>query len=426
MTTDESTPAGRYLDAFTSGQFRTLFSAMILSTLGSVVVTLAIVVLVYDRTSSPLLSALTFTTMFVPYLLGGTLLSGLVDRLPARRLMVGCDAAGAVVVGAMAIPSIPVPMLFVLLFVLSMLTPLSLGTRSGLLPVILPAGAVVPARSLFRLVSQSSQVIGFAVGGALLAVLSPRSALIAAAVTYAASALTLRVFMGAYPRSERRDRAGHRGSLAGDSLRGVGTVLGDPARRRVLLLGWVVPMLAVVPEALGAPSVTLRGLPASDSGWWLMAAPLGTFAGEIAGVWLIPAARRGAFTKPLAAALFVPFLFFALHPSLIPALVLLVVGGLCGVYLLGVDQLLLDATPEELLGRTYTVNSAVLMTTQGIGFAGAGAIAEFASPDYVIAVAGLAGLATVASLRMPHRPREVSPARPAGNAAAPDQDRAAS
>ena len=69
-----------------------------------------------------------------------------------------------------------------------------------------------------------------------------------------------------------------------------------------------------------------------------------------------------------------PFLVFVLDPSLALALVLLTASGLCGAYLLGLDQLLLDVTPPDLLGRAYTVNTSVLMATQGIGFAGAGAL----------------------------------------------------
>jgi hypothetical protein len=92
---------------------------------------------------------------------------------------------------------------------------------------------------------------------------------------------------------------------------------------------------------------------------------------------------------------------FVLDPALVPALALLVASGLCGAYLLGLDQLLLDVTPPDLLGRAYTVNTSVLMATQGLGFAGAGAVAELVRPDRVIAAAGLAGLVTVAVLRTP-------------------------
>jgi hypothetical protein len=421
VTTTDRPHAGRYRDAFAAAEFRALFGALVVSMLGYVIAGLAVVVLVYRRTGSPLLSALTFTTMFVPYLLGGTLLSGLVDRVPVRRLLVCCDLGGAALVAVMVVPGVPVAALFALLFGLSLLTPLSTGARSALLPRILPAGAVVPARSLFRMVSQGAQIAGYAAGGGLLAHLSPRAVLGIGVVTFMASAFVLRVFLGAHPAGGGGERAS--ASLTADSLRGVGQVLGDRPLRRVLLLGWLVPLLTVVPEALAAPSVAARGLGSSATGWWLAAGPVGTVAGELAGVWLVPAARRGRLTTPLAACAFVPFLVFVLGPSLTPALVLLLASGLCGAYLLGLDQLLLDVTPPDLLGRAYTVNTAVLMATQGLGFAGAGALAELVPPDRVIAAAGLAGLVTVAVLR---RPRSAVRAVRRGRAAAPGRRRAAS
>jgi hypothetical protein len=111
------------------------------------------------------------------------------------------------------------------------------------------------------MVAQGAQLTGYAVGGGLLAVLSPRAVLAAETVTFAASALVLGVFLKERP---ARGRAG--GSLAGDSLRGVAQVLRYAPLRRVLLLGWLVPFLMNAPEALAAASVAGRGLPASAAG----------------------------------------------------------------------------------------------------------------------------------------------------------------
>ena len=394
MTSATTAGPGRYRDAFASPEFRSLFGALVVSMLGFVVADLALTVLVYRQTSSPLLSALTFTMTFVPYLFGGTLLSGLVDRVPARRLLVCCDLGCAVLVAVMTLPGMPVPALFALLFTMSLLTPLATGARGALVTEVLPPSAVVPARSLLRMVAQGAQICGYAAGGGLLAVLSPRAVLGAEIATFAASALVLRVFLR---RRAARGPAG--GSLAGDSLRGVAEVLRNAPLRRVLRLGWLVPFVANGPEALAAPSVAARGLPSAATGWWLASGPVGTVVGELAGIWLIPAARRGRLTAPLAACGFLPLLGFVLRPPLVPAMVLLATAGLCGAYVLGLDQLLLDTTPPALLGRAYAVNSAGLMTTQGLGFAAAGALGEVVRPDVASTLAGVAGLLVVALCR---------------------------
>lgn len=408
MNTDFGSPGG-YRDAFASREFRAIFGAYVVSMLGYIVASLALTVLVYRRTASPLLSALTFTMAFVPFLFGGTVLSGLVDRLPPRRLLAGCDLLSASLVAAMTLPGVPIAGLFALLFTMSLLTPVAGGCRGALLTAVLPPGAVVPGRSLLRMVGQGSQIAGYAAGGALLGGLSPRGVLGIEVLTFAASALVQRVFLR--PRPALRAEGT---TLARDSLRGVREVLRERALRRVLLFNWLVPFLCVAPEALAAPSVAARGLPSSFAGWWLAVAPVGAVAGELAGVWLIPARLRGRLVAPLAACQFAFLLGFAAHPPFAAALALLGACGLATAYLLGLDQLLLEATPPALLGRAYAVNSAGLMSIQGLGFAAAGALGEIVAPDTVIMLAGVCGLAVVASLTRlrgggPDRPEPAQP-----------------
>jgi hypothetical protein len=167
----------------------------------------------------------------------------------------------------------------------------------------------------------------------------------------------------------------------------------------VLLFSWLVPAFAVWPEALAAPGVAAHGASPSAVGWWLMALPAGTFAGEIGALWLLPPAWRTRLMRPLAAAAFVPLLAFALGPSLPVSISLMVLSGLGSAYILGADTLLLAETPGELRGRVFTISTAGLMTMQGIGFGLAGAVAEFVPADRAIVFAGLAGLAVVVFIR---------------------------
>lgn len=391
---------GRYRDAFAAHEFRVLFAAFIVSMLGMIVAGLALTVQVYDRTGSPLLAALTFTLSFLPFLFGGTLLSGLVDRIPARRLLVGCDLLSAALVAVLALPGLPIVVLLGLLFCMNLYAPLSMGTRSAMLPEIMAPGAVVPARSLLRMVAQSAQVCGYAAGGGLLAGLAPRHVLLVDALAFAVSATVLRLGL----RNHRRAGTARPGtaapeSLARDSLHGLRDVLALPALRRVLLLNWLVPFCMVAPEALAAPSVAHLGLPRSATGWWLTALPAGTVAGELAVVLLLPVAWRRRLIRPLAAFCFLPLLAFLAEPGLPLCLALLALAGTGAAYTLGLDQLLLEVTPAELRGRAFTVSTAGLMTLQGLGFAAAGALGEFMSPFPAVGLAGMAGLAIVATLR---------------------------
>ncbi len=414
MTATDHAVSGRFRDPLASSEFRALFGAFMVSMPGSIVAGLALTVLVYRQTTSALLSALTFAVTLIPYLFGGTLLSGLVDRIPARRLLVGCDLLSSGLVAVMVLPATPLPALFALLFGVSVLAPLSAGTRGGMLPEILPPSAVLPGRSLIRMVAQGAQIAGYAVGGGLLAVMSPRQVLAVEVCTFLASALIQRVFLASRPARGHTEK-----SLAGDSMQGLGEILRNGPLCRVLLLNWVTAFLLVAPEALAAPAVAERGDPGSAAGWWLAAAPVGTVIGELAGIWLIPADWRVRLTTPLIVGGFVPLLFFVVHPSLVTALVLLAICGLFGVYMLSLDQLLLDVTPPDMLSRAYTVNSSGLMALQGIGFAVAGVLGELVSADATIAITGAVGLLSVVALSgwraKTRRPAEAS------SAVAPDE-----
>jgi hypothetical protein len=237
----------RYRDALRVREFRALFAAYSVSLLGTIVATVALTVLVYARTGSSALAALTFTLMFVPYLLAGGLLNALVDRRPPRRLMVVCDLASAALIAAMALPSIPIAAMLALLTLVSLLSPISAGARNALLPTIVGPDAYVPARSLFRLVAQSGQVVGNALGGLLLIAVAPRHALLIDAASFAASALVVR--FGTHKRAPTATAAT---TLLSDSLKGIKDVFAHATVRRLLALGWVVPMCAVAPEALAA------------------------------------------------------------------------------------------------------------------------------------------------------------------------------
>jgi len=87
-----------YGNALASREFRALFAGQTVSTTGTSVAAVALTILVYRRTGSPFLSALTFSLGFLPYVIGVGI-SGLVDRVRPRRLVVTCDfAAGAIAV----------------------------------------------------------------------------------------------------------------------------------------------------------------------------------------------------------------------------------------------------------------------------------------------------------------------------------------
>src|SRR5919198_2565848 len=88
-------------------EFRALWAAELFSILGDQLARVALALLVFQRTSSAALSALTYALTFAPAVLGGALLSGLADRYPRRRVLAVTDPLPAGPAPPMANPGPP-------------------------------------------------------------------------------------------------------------------------------------------------------------------------------------------------------------------------------------------------------------------------------------------------------------------------------
>ncbi|MGW7330647.1 MFS transporter [Streptomyces sp. NPDC054840] len=382
-----SAPPPGYRSVFRVREFRTVFAAHLLSVLGVVVAEISLSVLVYRTTGSPLMSALTFALGFLPYVLGGTLLAGIADRHPARRVLVSCDLVCALCAAAMVAPGTPVAVLLVLRCAMAFVAPLFQGTRNASLSDILGTGdAFVLGRSLLRMVAQSAQLIGFGLGGLLLTVLAPRAAIALTAAGFLGSAVLLR--LGTRGRPAR--------SCARTSpLAGLRAVLGRRRLRALMLLFWLPPVFLVVPEALLAPYADGIGAGTAALGLMMCAMPVGTIAGELWAGSALTARTRSRIVIPLASAGLLPLLLFAVRPGPPVVLAALLLAGLAHAYTLGLDQWYVDAVPDELRGRAMTLLSTGLMTLQGVGMALAGLAAEFRPVHEVVTGAGVLGTGVV-------------------------------
>jgi MFS family permease len=402
QTIDEGFAPGRarYRDVLGVSEFRAIFVADIVSMLGNIVAAVALTVLVYEQTHSPALAASVMALSFLPYLIGGALLGATADRLPARRVLVACDLASAVLVGSMIIPGLPLPALLALLFAMGLIAPVYQGVRSALMPEVLPPGPrYILGRALMRMVAQSAQIVGYGVGGLLLAILSPRGALVADAASFAASALLLR--LGTKARSRRPSRSR---SMARDSLAGVRKVFAHRPTRRILLFSWLVPACMVAPEALAAPYAIHVGEPARAAGFLLMGLPMGTVVADVVAARLLTSRRQRQIIVSAAVLAFVPLAAFAASPGLVLAIALLTVAGLGSAGSAGLDGLLIDTAPADLRNRALALSGAGLMFTQGVGFALWGIAGQYLSVALVIPLAAAAGVLTAVALRPLRKP----------------------
>lgn len=386
--------SGSYREALAVGEFRAIALGFLVSILGDSAATLAVTVLTYERTGSSLLASLTWVCAFLPYLIGGTLFAGLIDRITPRAIMAGSDLMGAVLIALIALPGVPIPLIYGVLVIIGLVAPLRAGASSTVVAQILRGDAFVPGRSLLRIAAQAAQVLGAAFGGVLVAVFGSRGALLADTASYLISAALILGFVrtaatGAGPRAD---------GLMRDSLAGIRDVLALRPVRRVLLLSWVVSVMSVAPEALAAPAVAHAGYAAGYTGLWLAASPFGFVVGDLLAVRFIPQQRLVRWIFPLAIAGSSLLLIFILWPPLPVMIGLLVLNGASSIYGLGSDRSLRDETPPELFSRMFSLSSTGLMAIQGLGFGLAGALGEVMRPGQAVAGIALVGLALVAAI----------------------------
>lgn len=393
-----------YREVLGQREFRAIFVADIVSLLGTIVAAVALTVLVYQQTRSAALAASVMALSFLPYLIGGLLLGAVADRLPPRRVLVLGDVASAGLVAAMLIPGLPVAGMLLLVLGLGLIAPVYSATRAALLPEILPPGpGYVLGRSLLRMVAQSAQIVGYGVGGLLLALLSPRGALAIDVVSFLASAVVLR-----WGTRRRPARAVGAGSLARDSLAGIRAVLSHRLTRRILLFAWAVPVCEIAPEALATPYATHIGQPARAAGFLMAGMPVGIVLADSLAARVLTTRAQRRIIVPAAFLVFVPLAVFLVSPGLPLAIALLVAAGLGSAWVAGLDGLLIDVVPVPLRSRALGVMSAGLMFVQGAGFALWGIAGQYLPPDVVICGAAVLGAAAVLLLRpqvLPSAPR---------------------
>src|SRR5690606_22232693 len=265
-----------YRDVFADPIFRVLFLTRSVAIGADTLRILALSVLVFAITGSPLLTAVTFGIGFVPQVIGGTLLGSLADRLPPRGLIISgylLECAVATVLGTVRLP---VAVSLALVGLVAMLTPIFAGASNRLVAETLRGDAYVLGRSLSSVASGAAQLAGMALGGVAVAALGPQRALLASAACHLAVAVAVRLGL---PRLAR-PTAGT-GSAVRQGWAVTTRLLRDREVRGLLLVQWVPPAFVVAAEALVVPYVQLRGFPAGSAGLLLACAPAGMLLGNV-------------------------------------------------------------------------------------------------------------------------------------------------
>jgi MFS family permease len=140
-----------YRELFRTPEFTPLFTTGSVQVAASTVSGLALSTLVYAATRSPLLSALSMFGSSFAQVLGAMALLSAADRLSPRAAMTCLALVFSLGTAALAVPGLPLWVIFVIILGLGVAASLGGGVRFGLLNEILPKDGYLLGRSVLNM-----------------------------------------------------------------------------------------------------------------------------------------------------------------------------------------------------------------------------------------------------------------------------------
>jgi MFS family permease len=387
-----------YREVLAEPRFRLLFTTRSLAIAADTLRILALSVLVFAVTGSPLLGAIAYGIGFLPQVVGVTLFGALADRVRPRRLIVAGYAVECATALVLALAHLPVWASLLLVAVVAGLTPVFGGASARLVAEVLTGDAYVLGRSLSSMSSSAAQLLGLAGGGVAIGALGARHALLVSAGCHLVAAAAVRLRLPDLDLPATISRRGRTRSALRQSLAGNRVLLRDPEVRLLMLAQWLPAAFVTGAESLIIGYASSRGFRAGSAGLLLACLPVGMLAGDLVVGRFVRPATRERLVVPLVGVLGVPLLAIAADPPFAVTAALLAVTGTGFAYGLGIQRRFLDAVPEERRGQAFGLLSSGLMTLQGVGPAVFGALAEVTPIRYAVSLAGAATVVTAVLL----------------------------
>ncbi|MEQ7011248.1 MFS transporter [Actinopolymorpha sp. B17G11] len=368
--------------------------------LGSAISAVALPLLVFRLSGSPLVTSTVAAVQVMPYLLFGLLAGAVADRAPRRTLMVAAQACAAV-----ALASVPAAATIGELHTAHMVTVAAVVATSfvwfdaaafGALPTLVGTDRIVAANSAIWTVTTLLGVGAPALGGLLVSVLGAPRALALDAGSYVAAGLLLALIGRSMdPARTADDSAPARtGTVCADIAEGLRFLFGQPLIRSLTLLGIGNSLTGgAVTALLVVLVVDTLDLPA-DGRWYgillaavalgglLAALALPRLSGRIrigtitlAGLTACPVAVLAVAAAPGPGRLIVPLLLWSTASTLV------ILNGITARQRL---------TPDRLQGRVNTTARMVAWGGTPLGALAAGGLAEIVDVRLALVISATA------------------------------------
>jgi MFS family permease len=374
-------------------EYRAVYVASALSWLGDYLARAAVTALVLHTTHSVALSAASFAVGYLPGLTAGPLLAALAERYPRRTVMVTCDVARAGLIAVVAVPGLPVQMIFLFLFATALLGPPFDASRSALLPQLLDGERYVVALSMQNTTDGAATVVGYLVGGALAPIL-PHGILLIDSLTFLGSAALIAF------RTRTRPSAlspSHRSGLVRETAAGFQLVFRSQLLRSIAVIVLGSWLFQIVPEGLAAAWASKLARMPSDQGLdqalIMMAVPFGNVVGAIVVGRMLSPARRRRLIRPLAVVTPLALVPALLHPSAGGAALMAAVAGFAvsGIAI-PANAIFVQAVPIAFRARAFGVMQFGAQLVQATGLIVTGLLADQFDLPTIIGIWGIAGV----------------------------------
>ena len=397
---------------------RLVLAAGLVSNAGDWILIIGLAYRVYAITGSTVASALTMASSCAPRVLLGAVAGVFADRWDRKRTMITADLLLAVALLPLLLVhgAGRVWIVFVVMFAEGAIAQFFSPAEQALVPTLVPDEELVAANALSGQVSNSSRLVGSALGGIIAAAAGLGAVALTDAASFVASAALLGLVQ-AGGRAVARSPGSRRGQAVRERIAEIGDELRDglrlSSRHRVLRALMIFALVTSVGEGIMSTLFTpfvehvLHGS-SQEFGLVVAAQAVGGILGGVLAAGFGHRVRAARLLSCGAIVFGLVDLAIFLYPlgyvAVWPAVVGMVVVGLPGALTMaGLITLFQRSTADSHRGRVFGALSALEGVTVLAGTLGAGYLSRYAGIVPVLAIQGagyvVAGLAMLAWLR---------------------------
>ncbi|HET7703634.1 MAG TPA: MFS transporter [Candidatus Limnocylindrales bacterium] len=388
-------PAPSAFSVFRKRDFRLIWSAQLVSTIGTALTDLAAGILVYQATGSALSVGLMFMAAALPTLVIGLVAGVFVDRYDRRRIMIIADLLrAAIVVSIPFLIGIHIAFLYLAVAAVSAISQFFNPANDAVLPEVATDDELAAANSWIMISSFGATSVGFALSGLLAAVYDVNWAFWLDGLTFLLSAaLLIRIRVG---KIEAQGDTSVK--VVVDNLKeGVSTLVGTPLIRSLFLTGvpvyfsfglWNVLLLPFAIEALHASEFEYGIQEGMTS--------VGFVAGSLLMARFAERFREGSWIVVATIAMGIAGVAYGFATTVPVAIILVTISGFFNAPSSIARRVLMQRnTPRELRGRVFAAFAVArdVVFLVGIALAGLADIIDVrilvVASSVILIVAGL-------------------------------------